>query len=132
MARYLMFLNDSGSEEARLRYPGILSRTSLEEMWSEVVPTPAEGEISGALGLTYFLLDFRGVRYVGHTGSQRAFFSFFYIDPEARTGALFALNTSGLDRPPRPDARGILNSVRDSLFREIFPLFQQNRFQEIP
>jgi CubicO group peptidase (beta-lactamase class C family) len=127
MARYLAFLIGSGGDDTRRLHQQVLARSSLEEMWVGVVPIPSQGEIQSSMGLTFFLLHFQGVRYVGHTGSQKAFFSFFYIDPDAKTGTLIALNTNGLagDRPARPNARGFLNQVQDRMFREIFPLFRE-------
>jgi len=126
MARYLAFLTDSGDDAARERYGGILSRSSLEEMWQEVVPVGESGGLKEAMGLCFFLETYGGLHLVGHTGSQKAFFSFFYIDPVARTGAIAAFNSNGVSdgREARPDARRILNHLREEMFGRIFPLFQ--------
>ncbi|MGW8268613.1 MAG: hypothetical protein ACWGSQ_19770, partial [Longimicrobiales bacterium] len=72
MARYLAFLLDSGDDATRERYPIVLSRSSLEEMWREVVPVAETGALREAMGLCFFLEDYEGHRYVGHTGSQKA------------------------------------------------------------
>lgn len=78
------------------------------------------------MGLCFFLETYRGLRLVGHTGSQKAFFSFFYIDPVARTGAIAAFNSNGVSDggEARPDARRILNHLREGMFGRIFPLFR--------
>ena len=126
MARYLAFLVDSGDEATRERYPVVLPRSSLEEMWREVVPVAETGALREAMGLCFFLEDYGGHRYVGHTGSQKAFLSFFYLDPETRTAAIAAFNSDGAagDAPPRPATRQILNRLREEMFRDIFPLFR--------
>jgi len=126
MVRYLAFLTDSGGDAARERYGGILSRHSLEEMWQEVVPVGESGALREAMGLCFFLESYGGLHLVGHTGSQKAFFSFFYIDPVAKTGSIAAFNSNGVpdEGEARPDARRILNFLREGMFRDIFPLFR--------
>ena len=125
MARYLSFLGDWGSDLDRERYRMVLSRASLEEMWQEVVPIGTTGPLREAMGLCFFLEDFHGSRFIGHTGSQKAFFSFFYIDPTTKTGALVAFNSNGVggEDPSPPATRQILNDLRETIFERIFPLF---------
>ncbi len=125
MARFLAFLVNSGSPAELERYQTVLSRGSLEEMWEEVVPIGETGSLREAMGLCFFLEDFRGLRVIGHTGSQKAFFSFLYFDPETKTGALAAFNSNGVGGPPppRPATRQILNGLRAALFEKVFPLF---------
>jgi CubicO group peptidase (beta-lactamase class C family) len=126
MARYLAFLLDAGDDATRRRYRAVLPRASLEEMWEVVVPVGEAGELRESMGLCFFLEDYGGRRYVGHTGSQKAFLSFFYLDPVARTAAIAAFNSDGAaeDASPRPPTRQILNRLREEMFREIFPLFR--------
>lgn len=126
MALYLAFLVGAGGEATREGYSVVLPRASLEEMWEEAVPVAETGGLREAMGLCFFLEDFGGHRYVGHTGSQKAFLSFFYIDPQKKTAAIAAFNSNGTagDGVFRPDTRRILNNLREGLFREIFPLFQ--------
>jgi hypothetical protein len=125
MARYLAFLTDSGTEEEQAAYRTVLNRESLEEMWVEEVAIQDAGDLRESMALTFFLEEFRGVRYVGHTGSQKAFFSFIYIHPESRTGAVAAFNSNGVagHGTGRPDTRGILNRLREAFFDEVFTLF---------
>jgi CubicO group peptidase (beta-lactamase class C family) len=126
MARYLAFLTDSGSEEDRADYGTVLSRGSLEEMWVEELPIQETGGLRESMGLAFFLEEYGGKRYVGHTGSQKAFVSFIYIDPLARTGVIAAFNSTGLpgEGPGRPATRVILNRLREQMFEYLFPLFQ--------
>lgn len=89
MARYLAFLLGAvpeGSDAA-----GVLARASLDEMWQPVLPVGSGGE---QIGLTFFLHERGGTRFVTHTGGQRSFVTFFYVHPASRTGALGAFNTS--------------------------------------
>jgi len=129
MTLYLAFLADSGNRPERENYEHVLSRESLQEMWQEVIPIGETGDLRESMGLCFFLEEFQGVRYVGHTGSQKAFFSFFYIHPETGTGAIAAFNSNGIsgEGNPRPDTRQILNQFREVVFQDIFPLFQGRR-----
>ena len=124
MARYLAFLTDAGRGEARAHYETILSRSSLEEMWKAVVPVGETGALRESMGLCFFLEEYGGLELVGHTGSQKAFFSFFYLHPGTGIGAIAAFNSQGVgEAPRRPETRQILNGFREALFRDVFPLF---------
>ncbi len=118
MFQYVSFLAGS-SDDAVAR--NVLSRTSLAEMWNEVVPI--EGDMDAGIGLTYFILRVAGQRFIGHTGGQKAFTTFFYVHPETRTAAIAAFNTRGVGDPPRPNAGQILTDVRQILFTKVFPVF---------
>lgn len=124
MIRYLAFLTDAGLPEDRARYRLVLDRSSLEEMWREEVLVSEGATLRQAMGITFFLLDYRGYRYIGHTGSQKAFQAFLYFDPLTRTGALAAFNATGEGPQARPTTRAILNWLRERMFSEIFPLFR--------
>ena len=126
MALYLAFLTDTGAPEQRTMYPQVLARSSLEEMWVEHVPVATSGVLREGMGLCFFLENVGGHRYMGHTGSQKAFQAFVYIDPDARTGAIAAFNTvgAGPEETARPATRQILYWVRQRMFEEIFPLFR--------
>jgi len=124
MVKYLVFL--TGGEEKKEVYDSILSRSSLEEMWRIEQEIGEEDGIKTAMALTYFILEDGGRRYIGHTGSQKAFFSFFYIHPESKTSCIAALNTNGSYQEgivTEPDTRAILNDLRGRLFDAVFPLF---------
>ena len=120
MARYLGFL--MGSPPEGVDPDGILSRASLEEMWRAVVPIGESGIGPESMGLCFFLYDHGGQRLVGHTGTQRAFYSFFILDPAARVAVIGAFNSVGEDGPPRTDQIRI--GTRDRVVGEVLSLFR--------
>jgi CubicO group peptidase (beta-lactamase class C family) len=127
MARYLAFLGGApaDAEEAR-RFETVLSRASLEEMWSPRLPVSDDGTLTEAMGLVFFVQEQGGRRYVGHTGGQVGFITFIYLDPETGAGAIGAFNTLVMDPGGgQPVTRAILADVRGELFRRVFPLFVQ-------
>ncbi len=121
LVRYLAFLSGGAGEGGA----GILSRSSLEEMWMprvEVGEGAAWGEPHEAMGLTFFLTSHAGGRLVGHAGRQWSHLSFFYLDPETGAGAIGVVNTDGVAGPDRRlDARAFMNEVRARLVRDVFP-----------
>ena len=50
-------------------------------------------------------------KVIGHTGTQRTYYSFFYMDPRARTGVIAAFNTGGVDGAP-PDTDAMRRRIR--------------------
>jgi CubicO group peptidase (beta-lactamase class C family) len=124
MARWLGFL--MGSPPEGVDADAILSRSSLEEMWRTVVPIGESDIGRESMGLCFFLYDLDGRRLVGHTGTQRAFYSFFIMDPEAKVAAIGVFNTVGTgDGPPRADELRI--TTRTRVVREVFPVFRGGR-----
>ena len=119
MARYLGFL--MGSPPDGVDGNAVLARASLDEMWTTVVPIGDSGIGRESMGLCFFLYDGNGRHLVGHTGTQRAFYSFFIMDPEAQVAAIAAFNTVGVDGPPRTDALRI--GTRDRVATEVLSLF---------
>jgi len=107
VATYIGFLTAAGDARTRQRYDGVLTRSSLEEMWHPRVSTaePGETESQGAntdngnLGLGYFLSRRNGHVVVGHTGGQNDFSTFFYADPLTGRGIVGAFNTGNGARP---------------------------------
>ena len=122
MIKYMAFLSGAADNDF------VLSRTSLQEMWEESNFIEEDNDTRHYMGLNFFLLDHLGQRYVGHTGGQQGFVSFFYIDPATHTGAIAAFNTLGLrgnsDGPPRPNTRRVLSELRELVFHYIIPLFR--------
>ncbi|MBK9064603.1 MAG: beta-lactamase family protein [Acidobacteria bacterium] len=98
LAAWLAFLAGDG--------PQILSRASLEEMWTPVLPTEKPGE---SIGLCFFLREAGGTRWVGHSGDQNGFRSRFWLDPKTKVGFVAVMNTSatkgGKDLAKEADAR---------------------------
>jgi CubicO group peptidase (beta-lactamase class C family) len=130
LARWLAFLSGhtpDGADPAEAA--GVLSRKTLREMWEPRVSMgPVADEQGGIgqerMGLSFFLYDTAdGARVVGHTGSQRSFFSFIYLDPATGAGAVAAFNTAGGD-DTGPDTRAVLNRVRARVFHDLLPLFR--------
>jgi len=122
MARYLAFLMDSPRTDQDADV--VLSRSSLEEMWQTVVPMGEQDIGSETMGLSFFLYEKDGNKVIGHTGSQRAFYSFIYVDPVAKVGAIAAFNTAGVGGA-RPDTRAILNRTRAAVLNRVFPAFRE-------
>jgi CubicO group peptidase (beta-lactamase class C family) len=120
LVRYLAFL--AGSADG-----AVLARSSLDEMWTPVVPVgegAAWGEPHEEMGLTFFVTRRPGGRLVGHAGRQWNHLSFFYLDPETGAGAVGVVNTDGAPGPDRTlDARAFINEIRTRLVAEVFPLF---------
>ena len=124
MARYLAFL--MGSPPEGVDADVILARSSLEEMWRTVVPIGESAIGRESMGLSFFLYENGDRRLVGHTGTQRAFYSFFVLDPGAKVAAIAAFNSVGTQGgPPRTDDLRV--GTRTRVVSEIFPLFQAGR-----
>lgn len=121
MARWLHFLLGfgPGAEGWPDAPDGVLARASLEEMWRPVVPVSEEEGGEEWMGLSFFLLDRGGRRYVGHTGSQKAYRSFFYVDPESGAGVVGAFNTVGSGEGDGPDTDALRIELRERLIREV-------------
>jgi len=127
MVKYLNFL--LGDPRRQAVYDGVLKRSSLEEMWQPQVriePAPADGERRrDAMGLTFFVEENYGQRFVGHSGGQNGFITHFYLRPEARAAYVVAFNTHAL--PVEQDAghntRLLDREIKEYLFKYIFPLF---------
>ena len=115
MVNYLSYLSDSG-----ITYE-LLKRSSLEEMWQSQVPISDDGTLKTSMGLTFFVLEREGLRVIGHTGTQKGFHSFVYVDPAQLTSAIFVVNTYEIAEgaPTRLLSAGI----RDALLGNVFTLF---------
>ena len=97
----------------------ILKRSSLEEMFTRVVPVSAggpgeQGVGEGAMGLSFFLEKHGGVDLVAHSGSQNGFISHFYIHPATRTGYIVAFNTE------TPRTRALDAALRDEIVKRMW------------
>jgi CubicO group peptidase (beta-lactamase class C family) len=90
VARYLGFLTGASAAS-------VLSRTTLEEMWTPSVRTGAELPELAAVGLGFFSVEQGGRRIVGHTGDQAGYRSYVYFDPAASTGIILVFNTTNED-----------------------------------
>jgi CubicO group peptidase (beta-lactamase class C family) len=129
VATWMSFLTGAGRGDAALarRYETVLKRATLDEMWRPVVRLdPPESGCPGcaAMGLGFFLASSApdggaggaAARLVGHWGEQAGFRSFLFVNPAARTGVLFVVNTTE-DETPAP----VADAWRD-LFARAFRL----------
>ncbi len=130
MVKYLNFL--IGDPKRQAFYDQILKRESLLEMFRSQIDIPAgslpqpEGQNRrDAIGLTFFLEENYGMRFIGHSGGQNGFISHFYIRPESRTAYIVAFNTHAVaaDKEAGPDTRLLDRELKDYLFQKIFSLF---------
>jgi len=92
IATWLGFLTAPAGETSRA--DALLSRATLAEMWTPVVPVGQDGAVAESMGLGFFLYDLHGRRLVGHTGSQGGFRSFMAFDPATGQGVIGVVNTS--------------------------------------
>jgi len=117
MAKYLAFLSGDGS--ASKLDPQVLSRTSLNEMWKPVLPVDSRNGIDESVGLGFFIWQKGTQRVVGHTGSQRGFRTFIYLDPSTRLSVIGVINTAPADEEApgaRPDVEALQAGVRERMF----------------
>jgi CubicO group peptidase (beta-lactamase class C family) len=96
MARYAAFL--LGDPARADRYDLVLKRASLEEMWRPQIAAGddfTQGRMARTTrsGLSFFLDEGRGIRFVGHNGDQNGFRAYLSLCPDQRAGTLLAFNT---------------------------------------
>ena len=87
MAKYLGFL--IGDERKRAVYDGVLSRASLEEMFTRQIEAKDGEGGSGSdvwAGLSCFVERHQGQELVGHSGDQNGFISHLYFHRPSRSG----------------------------------------------
>ncbi|MBK6799854.1 MAG: beta-lactamase family protein [Acidobacteria bacterium] len=130
MVKYINFL--MGDPKRQDTYDQILKRASLNEMFQPQLSIEQGGvpEQSGqnrkdSIGLTFFLEENYGMRFIGHSGSQNGFMSHFYIRPESRTAYLIAFNTTATanEKDQTRDTRRLDREIKDYLFQKIFMIF---------
>jgi CubicO group peptidase (beta-lactamase class C family) len=129
MVRYIGFLMGDDKKDD---YQRVLKRSSLEEMFQpQIAIDPGALIESGgqnrkdSMGLTFFIEDNFGQRFIGHSGSQNGFISHFYIRPDTRTAYIIAFNTHAMptEKDSSRDTRRLDREIKDHLFQIIFPLF---------
>jgi CubicO group peptidase (beta-lactamase class C family) len=108
-------------------HASVLKRATLEAMWRPLLPAPdPDPTVEQQVGLGFFMIDQVPAdggakrRYVGHTGEQKGFTAFIYVDPETKTAAIFNSNT--LDRT-MSEPQWLRDRTRRDLFESVFPLF---------
>jgi CubicO group peptidase (beta-lactamase class C family) len=133
MVKYISFL--TGDVRRQAIYDQVLKRASLEEMFQSqiniepsAIVQPEGQNRKDAMGLTFFIEDNFGQRFIGHSGSQNGFISHFYLRPDTRTAYVIAFNTHAMPTEPTEkdssqDTRKLDREIKDYLFQKIFPLF---------
>lgn len=95
MVKYLNFL--IGGVEKQEVFDGVLKRSSLEEMWQpqvEIFRSKANPSKVSSIGLTFFVDEENGQRYISHSGNQNGFLAFLDVYPKARAASIIAFNTN--------------------------------------
>jgi CubicO group peptidase (beta-lactamase class C family) len=143
MEKYLRFLI---GDAANPSYALVLKRSSLEEMWTGVLPavepghagTPYTSGPHGAqpmMGLGFFIVEVNGHRYIYHDGDQGGFSSELMIDPAGHSASILAVNTTDTGAPEpatelhpqsntEPDAgTDLRQALRAVLVEAVFPAY---------
>ena len=131
MVKYMQFL--LGVERDKATYDFVLKRSSLEEMWKPVLPVDW-GEVPNGrnrrefIGLSFFIEENYGMRFIGHSGGQNGFITHFYLQPETRTAYLIAFNTyvGEPGKDPSELTRQLDREIKEKLFENVFPLFKDD------
>ena len=118
MVKYLAFLIGVSDSENQ-----VIKRSSLEEMWIPQLVIDENDSLKQSIGLSFFILEQNGIRVIGHTGSQKGFMSFFYIDPAREIGVICVFNTSDIEETGRSKTRELSENVRDLMLEEVWPLY---------
>jgi CubicO group peptidase (beta-lactamase class C family) len=119
MAKYLAFLTGGSSASAD---PAVLSRKSLAEMWTAFLPVEEQDGIQESIGLSFFEWKKGSKRLVGHTGSQRGFRAFVYLEPTSGYGVIGVINTAPADEQAKdahPAVETIWRGIRTRIFDEL-------------
>lgn len=124
MARYVAFL--LGGMDQDPDAASVLARASLEEMLRTVVPIGDSELGTESMGLSFFLYETPGGRLVGHTGTQRAYYSFLLFDPDVGVGVLGAFNSVGEDGGP-PRTAELRIRTRADVAETVFPAAGRSR-----
>ena len=124
MVKYVNFL--LGDPSKREVYEGVLKRSSLEEMWRPQLGTSndfTQGWMRAetSVGLSFFVDDIEGRRYVGHNGDQNGFKAYLSLCPETRTASILAFNTETRPTVTGPDN---LLAPESKIARSVLSLFQ--------
>ena len=116
MLQYLAFLTGQPVEYE------ILKRSSLEELWQVQHPVGEIDGVQSSIALSFFIESLDGMQVIGHTGTQKSFYSFFYLHPPSRTACIGITNTDGAGGQPNSDQ--IRVDVSHYVFRHLFKLYE--------
>lgn len=124
MVKYMNFLIGDSSKLAE--YDVVLKRASLEEMFKpvvEVLGQPANGKgRKDQMGLSFFLEENFGQRFIGHSGTQNGFRTHIFINPSTRSGYIVAFNTWNFGSTADPEAttNRLDEEIKNYLFERVF------------
>ena len=129
MVRYLHFLLGSADPARQSVHDGVLRRSSLLEMFEPRLDAGSTGSDRVSMGLSFFVEDREGLHTVGHSGSQNAFISHFYIVPALNLGYVVAFNTEWeMEKAGTPETvRQFDAAIRTRLLKEVFPALARDR-----
>ena len=124
MVKYFAFLLGKGPG-ANGPVP-VLKRSSLEEMWRPVLPASDNEAMGDSVALSFFVKHVGNTRLIGHTGSQRGFRAFFYLELKSGTAVIAATNTAAADERPgnHPDIAAVRNALVTAVARNVWPEFR--------
>lgn len=96
MVKYANFL--IGDVKKRELYDTVLKRPSLEEMWQPQIETKddfTQGRMrkETMIGLSFFIDDIAGNRYIGHNGDQNGFKAYLCLVPKMKAASILVFNT---------------------------------------
>ncbi len=100
VAKWVAFLTNAthGDSATRRLYDIVLPHSTLEEMWRPGHVVNADATKPEYMGMSFFIRPRRSgtdsVTFVGHTGSQAGFRSFFYWNPRTGDAVIAAYNTT--------------------------------------
>jgi len=122
MVRYVDFLLGRGDTALN---DAVLPRARLTAMWAPLFDADYDPTVKERMAQSFFVIDAEGKdrkmrRFVGHTGSQEGYRSFFYILPDSGAAAIMAVNTT-VSPGPRP----LVFDTRRALFEAVFPLLDR-------
>ena len=120
MALYLQFLM---GQPVQPEYTTVLSRASLEEMWTPTLDA-RDGEggsgDSVRIGLSFFVERYGDVELVGHSGDQNGFISHLYLHRPSRTAWVVNFNTDVTARgATQSRTRQVDDDMRDAIIRYV-------------
>jgi CubicO group peptidase (beta-lactamase class C family) len=113
MAKYVAFL--LGGPSGQAEYDLVLKRSSLEEMWRPQI-SAGEDFTQGRMaetthsGLSFFIDQMKGIRFIGHNGDQNGFRAYLSLCPEQGVGTLLAFNTETRGVENKPSNRNTAES----------------------
>ena len=83
---------------------------------------PANGRHED-MGLSFFLEEARGARFVGHGGEQNGFLSHFYLEPRSGSRTSWPTTRTRSEKAPGPDTRALDRTLAEYFFASVFPRF---------